>query len=193
MAADTVIRPAKPEDAQALVDIYRYYVLHTAITFEYEVPDVEEFRARMEKTLQRYPYLVAERAGRIVGYAYAGPYRTRAAYDWCAELSVYLHREERGHGIGRALYEALEEGLKRMGILNLYACIACPQIEDETLTFASICFHNRMGYEQCGLFHSCGYKFDRWYDMVLMEKQIGVHQQHQPPVKPYDETLIFPG
>ena len=186
MAEEIIIRTASPEDAQALVDIYGYYVLNTAVTFEYEVPSVEAFRGRIENTLKRYPYLVAEKAGRIVGYAYAGPFHSRPAYGWCAELSVYIQRDARGGGVGRALYTAMEEELKRMGVLNLYACIACPQIEDETLTFASIRFHTRMGFEHNGLHHSCGYKFERWYDIAWMEKHIGEHLRQQPPVKSFE-------
>jgi len=185
MASGMIIRTANPQDAQALLDIYGYYVLHTAVTFEYEVPSQAEFRSRIENTLKRYPYLVAEVEGQTLGYAYASPFHARPAYAWCAELSVYIRRDARRGGVGRALYESMEEELKRMGMLNLYACIACPQIEDETLTFDSIRFHNRMGFVQNGLFHSCGYKFERWYDMVWMEKHIGPHQRIQPPVKPF--------
>ena len=84
------IRAATPDDAEKLLEIYRYYVLNTAISFEYNAPDLEEFRARIVKTLQKYPYLVAEQEGVILGYAYAGPFVGRKAYDWSAETTVYV-------------------------------------------------------------------------------------------------------
>lgn len=182
---ELIIRPAAPADAEALLSIYRHYVLNTAITFEYDVPSAAEFRSRVEHTLEKYPYLVAQRGENILGYAYASALRTRAAYGWCVELSVYVDRQHKGEGIGRKLYEALEEALGEMGVTNLYACIAYPEQEDEFLTCDSVRFHERMGFVQNGLFRLCGYKFERWYHMVWMEKLIGSHQAHQPPVQPF--------
>ena len=98
----------RPEDAAELLAIYAPYVLETAISFEYEVPTVEEFRQRILDTAAKYPYLKAVEQGRILGYAYAHPFIDRRAYDWSVETTIYLQREARGNGIGRALYEALE-------------------------------------------------------------------------------------
>lgn len=95
------IRPVSTADSQALLDIYRPYVEHTAITFEYEVPTAEEFTRRIRHTLKRYPYLAAEKDGQLLGYAYAGPFHERAAYDWCAEVSIYIRTDARGTGIGK--------------------------------------------------------------------------------------------
>ena len=134
MRGDVVVRDAVSEDAERLVEIYRPYVETTAITFEYDVPTVGEFRGRMERTMEKYPYLVAEMDGYVVGYAYAGRFVGRAAYDWSVETTIYLDRGMRGRGIGRRLYGALEEALKDMGVLNLNACIAYPEKEDEYLT-----------------------------------------------------------
>lgn len=106
------IRIATPEDASAIQSIYRYYVEHTAITFELEVPSVEEFQGRIKKTLERYPYLVAEEDRVIIGYAYAGIFYDRRAYDWSAEMSVYVQKGIHGKGVGTALYEKMEELLK---------------------------------------------------------------------------------
>ena len=184
MGAVTV-RSARLEDAGRILEIYEYYVLHTAITFEYDVPTPEEFRSRMQRTMMRYPYLVAEKDGVIMGYAYAGAFVGRAAYDWSVETTIYLARNAQKRGIGRMLYQALENELRRMGIHNLYACIAYPQTEDEYLTKNSAQFHAHLGYSTVGTFHSCGYKFDRWYDMVWMEKLIGEHQSGQSPIRPY--------
>ena len=108
-----VIRSASVKDAEALLNIYAYYVENTAITFEYEVPTVEEFQQRIANTLKKYPYLVAEKEGTILGYAYAGVFKDRAAYDWSAEVTIYLSHNATKCGIGRKLYEALETEMKK--------------------------------------------------------------------------------
>lgn len=180
-----LLRPAREDDAEALLAIYAPYVTDTAITFEYDVPSREEFAERIRLTLERYPYLVAEEDGTAVGYAYASPFHPRAAYGWAAELSVYLDRSRRGRGLGSLLYREMEDILLRQGILNLNACIAFPRGEDPHLTTASISFHQKMGYQTVGHFHQCGYKFGRWYDMVWMEKMLGHHPDSPSPVTPY--------
>lgn len=182
-----IIRPVRPEDASALLKIYGWYVLNTTVTFEYDVPTEEEFRRRIEHTLTKYPYLAAEADGVILGYAYAGTFKGRAAYDRAVELSIYLDKDRRGRGLGRRLYEALEAELVKMGILNLYACIASPVVEDEYLTRASERFHSRLGFVTAGRFHLCGYKFGRWYDMIWMEKLVGGHECPPTYVIPYPE------
>ena len=173
--SDITIRPVIPEDAADILAIYSYYVEKTAITFELEVPSLSEFQARIAKTLTKYPYLAAVRDGAIVGYAYAGTFKDRAAYDHSVELTIYLSPGERGHGIGRKLYTALEKALSSMGITNLYACIGDPIIEDEYLTHNSENFHAHLGFTKVGTFHKCGCKFGRWYNMIWMEKIIGQH------------------
>ena len=182
------IRPARPQDAAELLEIYAPCVRDTAITFEYDVPSEQEFRARIEKTLARYPYLAAEADGRIAGYAYAGPFKARAAYDGAVETTVYVRQGERRGGAGRALCEALERALAAQGVLNLNACIAWPDPEDEYLTRGSAAFHERLGYRLVGKFTRCGYKFGRWYDMIWMEKLLGEHLAQQPPVRPFPEV-----
>ena len=169
------IRSAVPEDAGRLLEIYAYYVENTAISFEYDVPTPEEFRSRIAHTLERYPYLVLEEGGVIRGYAYAGPFKARAAYRRSCEVSIYLDHSAKGKGYGRRLYEALEEALKAQGVLNLYACIGDPIVEDEYLTKNSEQFHQHLGFVKVGEFHRCGYKFGRWYNMIWMEKMIGEH------------------
>lgn len=172
-----IIRSAAIEDAESLLMIYAYYVKNTAISFENEVPPVEEFRNRIAHTIEKYPYLVLEENGVVKGYAYAGVFKGRAAYDHCCEVTVYLDHSSKGNGYGRALYRALEEALKKMGIVNLYACIADPISEDEYLTKNSEHFHQHMGYTKVGEFHKCGYKFGRLYNMIWMEKIIGEHMR----------------
>ena len=180
---DLLIRPAVLEDAENILAVYEYYVRYTAISFEYEVPTAWAFRGRMENTLKKYPYFVAVLDGKIVGYAYAGPFVGRAAYDWSAEATIYIDADRKKQGIGRKLYGALEEALKKMGILNLYACIGYPETEDEYLTRNSVDFHARMGYAKAGEFHHCGRKFGRWYHMVWMEKMLGSHEREPEPVR----------
>ena len=278
---ELTFRVARPEDAEALLAIYAPYVEETAITFEYEVPSVEAFRARIAHTLATYPYIVAvegqpanagnahvdgasasciDRAeanagtGRvdgasfsstpasgagegteahrtsehIIGYAYVGRLHERAAYDWSVETSIYVDRCARKHGLGRQLYERLEAILRAMNIISVNACIAYPGTmntvaaadrlqdahigigdpntadrvrkdpregsadsgadigEDPYLNTNSPDFHAHLGYQLVGHFHACAYKFDRWYDMIWMEKWIAPH-----PAKP-EAMIPFP-
>lgn len=180
-----MVRDVQPEDIEALLDIHNHYILHTAVNFDWEPLTLQEFRARVERTCERYPFLVALREGRPVGYACAGPFVGRDAYDWSAELTIYLDPAERGHGTGRALYDSLEQALRAMGICNLYACIGYPEIEDEYLSLDSVRFHERLGFSLVGRHHRCGYKFGRWYDMVWMEKVIAQHGDEMEKPRPY--------
>lgn len=191
MSAHTeiTIRTAGESDAPALLNIYAPYIVNTAITFEYTVPSTEEFAGRIRRTLQKYPYLVAEQQNKILGYAYAGPFHERAAYDWAVETSIYVDQTQRHTGIGRLLHDALEHTLQAQGILNMNACIACTSKEDPHLDNNSIEFHTHMGYRLVGEFYQCGYKFHTWYNMVWMEKQIGEHRKDQPAPLTFKELL----
>ncbi len=184
---NVTFRTARLSDAEKLVEIYRPYVEDTAITFEYDVPSVEEFRQRMENTLKRYPYIVAVVDGEVSGYAYVSPFVGRAAYDWSVETSIYLDKNIHGNGVGRKIYETLEEILRRMNIINLNACIGVPKEPDEHLTNNSVEFHSHLGYKFVGEFHDCGYKFDTWYDMAWMEKMISSHPEKPEAVKNFNE------
>ena len=179
------IRPVQFSDAPSLVEIYRYYVEKTAITYEYEVPSVTEFENRIKAITGKYPYLVVEKDGELIGYAYTSAFHVRKAYEWSAEMSIYLSDKAKGLGLGRKLYEILEDISKKQGITNLYACIGAPQEEDEYLTNNSIHFHEHMGYKLIGRFTKCGYKFHRWYDMVWMEKIIKDHEQDAKDIVPF--------
>lgn len=181
------IRTAAIDDAEELLKVYTPYVEKTAITFEYDVPSLEEFKRRIENTLKKYPYLVAEKDGEILGYAYTGPFVGRAAYSWAAETSIYLREDCRKMGIGRRLYASLEEISRQQNILNLYACIGYPDTEDEYLTKNSVQFHAHLGYRLAGTFYQCGYKFGRWYHMVWMEKIIGDHRADPAPMIPFSQ------
>lgn len=159
------IRSARIEDAADLVAIYAPYVEKTAITFETQVPTVSEFASRIEKSLGKFPYLVAVEEGKNLGYAYASTYYARAAYDWTVELSVYINQEARGKGIGTMLYDALEEELIVRGFKNFLACIALPNP-------ASLALHEKRGYEQVAHFKNVGYKFESWHDIVWLQKSL---------------------
>ncbi len=164
------------EDAEELLAIYAPYVEKTAITFEYEVPSVEEFKERIVHVLQHFPYLKAVLDGKILGYAYVSPFKERAAYGWAVETSIYVDENVKHKGIGKKLHQALENVLKEQGILNMEACIAYPQTEDNYLDKNSAQFHAHLGYRMVGEFDKCAYKFDHWYNMVWMEYIIGEHK-----------------
>lgn len=180
------IRIAKIEDADKLLKIYSYYVTNTAISFEWNVPSLQDFSERIANTLKKYPYIVAEinqnNQKKIIGYAYAGAFKTRAAYDWSVETSIYVDKEFRHCGVGKLLLERLEQLLQKQNFLNVNACIAFTEKENEYLTNDSYKFHQKMGYTLVGTFHKCGYKFNEWFDMIWMEKIIGKHIQNQPKV-----------
>ncbi len=139
--------------------------------------------------MKRYPYLVAEVNGVVQGYTYARAFVGRAAYEWSCETTVYLDCTVQKSGLGRKLYESLEECLRDMGILNTYACIAFPETADEYLNNNSAEFHTHLGFHKVGEFHKCGYKFNRWYNMIWMEKVIGEHKKEQAPIRFVQKTM----
>ncbi len=181
------IRDVRLDDAERLLEIYGYYVEKTAITFEYEIPSILEFKNRIEKITSKYPYIVIEDNGIIYGYAYAGVFKDRAAYDKACELTIYIDSKAKKKGYGKALYAALEERLSQIGIENLYACIGDPVVEDEYLDRNSEEFHEHLGFRKIGTFFKCGYKFGNWYNMIWMEKLIGEHNLVSNRIDLWDE------
>ena len=172
-------------DAKELLSIYAPYVTETAISFEYEVPSLDEFKERIENISAKFPYIKAvSDNGEILGYAYASSFHQRKAYEWSVEMTVYVKKDSRREGVGKALYDTLEKSLKDMGVLNVNACIAYlgGGKTDEYLTDDSFFFHEKMGYKMVGIFHDSGYKFGRWYDMIWMEKMLGNHTDKPRPV-----------
>ena len=164
-----MIRIACEADVPAILSIYAPYVRETTVTFEYEVPTQEEFLNRFRTITRDFPWLVWEEEGQILGYAYACRPFERAAYAWCAEPSIYLKPEARGRGIGRQLYQALEELLKIQGYRVLLALITGENI-------GSLKFHEKLGYEVVGELKESGYKFQRWLSVFWMEKIMGIVQ-----------------
>ncbi len=172
------LRTAAAADAAALAAIYRPYVEETDVTFELTAPDAAEFCRRMEKTLLRYPYLVAEEDGVILGYAYASPLIDRRAADRAVEASSYVHWDYRGKGIGTMLLKELERLLALQHVTNVTACITCPNAESEA-------FYGKLGYVPCARFHRCAYKFGKWKDVVWMEKHILPHEDTPKAFVPF--------
>lgn len=190
MNTDILIRMATENDAEELLEIYSYYVTNTAITFEYDIPSVTEFSRRIRNTLKMYPYIVAMEKNHIIGYAYAAAFKERAAYDWAVETTIYLKQNYKNKGLGKKLYNALENILKRQNILNLNACIAYISADDTHLDNTSTAFHQHLGYEKAAHFKKCGYKFGTWYDMIWMEKLIGAHSDVPEPVIPITKVKM---
>lgn len=174
------IRTAKITDAKELLAIYTPYVLETAITFEYEVPEVSEFADGITKTLNRYPYLVAEESGEILGYAYASAYKSRAAYDWSVEVTVYVKQNIHARGVGTKLYQVLEKELEKQNIVNLTACITAGNEKSEA-------FHEKLGYQKVASFPHIGYKFNDWHDVVWMQKSLRAPEKNIPPFRPFEK------
>ena len=188
MTAQHNIRLATADDASAIQAIYAPYVEGTAITFELEAPSVAEMARRITTTLENYPWLVIETDEGIVGYAYAGAFRPRAAYKRSVELSIYIAQDKRGGGLGRALYAQLEEILRKQGIQNMYACItSTARPDDPYLSPGSVHFHEKLGFAYVGTFRNCGFKFGNWYSMLWMGKDIGEHEADPAPFVPVSQ------
>ncbi|MCR5121513.1 MAG: GNAT family N-acetyltransferase [Ruminococcus sp.] len=166
------IREVRLSDAARLAEIYSHYVLNTAVSFEYEAPSAAEFESRIAKVTAKFPYLVCEKDGAAVGYAYAGEYLPRKAYSWSAASSIYVHKDFRRQGIGTMLYAELQKRLREMGIVDLVAGSAYTDDEDEYLTHGSYDFHTKMGFSECARFRGIGKKFGRWYDLVRLQKKL---------------------
>lgn len=181
--ADILIRPVTESDAPRLLEIFAPYIEHTAVSFEWAVPSVEAFQEKIRRITASYPWLAAVKDGRIIGYTYASSFKIQDAYCWSVETSIYLAPESQHQGIGRMLYEHLEEILRRQHVVNACACIAYPHP-------VSIAFHTAMGYQECGHFHKSGYKLGEWQDMVWMEKFLMEHPQNPEPFIPYPELAL---
>jgi L-amino acid N-acyltransferase YncA len=165
---DIVIRGAAPADIPAITRIYAHAVEHGTATFEIEPPDEAEMARRLQALLAReFPYLVAEQAGRVVGYAYAGPYRDRRAYDWCVEDTVYVAPEFHRRGIGRDLLTRLVTAAEARGFRQMIGVIG------DSANAASVAVHAAAGFRLIGTFQAIGYKHGRWLDTVLMQRLLG--------------------
>ena len=158
------LRFAVPEDGERLVKIYAQY-LDTPVTFECVCPTAEVFSARIRDISAQYPYLVCEREGEPVGYAYAHRQMEREAYGWNAELSVYLDRDAVSAGLGKRLYGALIELLRMQGVHNVYGGVTLPNEKSKRL-------HEGMGFRRLGVYRHTGYKCGAWHDVAWFEREI---------------------
>lgn len=170
-----MLRPATLQDVPRILEIYRPYILETAYTFEYEVPSLTDFTARFQAVTAQCPWLVWEEDGVIVGYAYGHPAFTRAAYQWVGDLAIYLCPDAFGKGIGKALYTAVEEIMKRQGFCSLYGVVTSANV-------GSCRFHEATGYQVAARFERCGFKFGQWYGTVWYEKRLREDIPTLPPV-----------
>ena len=159
------IRTARPDDAAAIQTIYAPMVEHTVISFETEVPSVEDIEGRIRKTLQTHPYLVAEHEGQFSGFAYAGPHRTRGAYRLSVDVTVYVAEAVRGMGAGKALYRVLFDKLAEAGYHAAFAGITLPNPASEAL-------HRSAGFEPVGIYKEVGFKFGTWHDVRWWQRLV---------------------
>jgi len=173
------LRFALPSDAEAVLGIYAPYVRDTAVTFEYEVPDLSSYTERMERIMASYPFILCEVGQRVVGYAYASRHRDRAAYQWATESSVYIDPEFQGQGLGKRLYAALLEILRHQGFLIVYAVITMPNEASERL-------HTSVGFSEIGLHRCAGFKLGAWHDVKWYEYFLS-----DPPAEP-QTPMAFP-
>lgn len=170
-----MIRNATLADVPAILDIYSPYILNTTITFEYDVPTISEFEQRFLFITQNFPWLVWEEDGKILGYAYAERPFVRAAYQWAADLAIYLAPEAQGKGIGRKLYEAVEDVIRRQGYFLCYGIVTSANDKSRA-------FHEAMGYHIAAEFPNCGFKFGNWYGTIWYEKRLRSGLPEKPPV-----------
>ena len=174
------VRFARAADAAALLAVYAPYI-DTSITFEYDLPSEEEFAERVRDISQVYPYLIVEQDGHAVGYAYAHRSRERKAYDWVAELSIYLDRSVTGQGLGRRLYSLLMDLLALQGLKTAMGCVTVPNAASEAL-------HATLGFERVGLSPKAGYKAGAWHDVAWFEKPLGPYDAPPAPLLPIGEV-----
>lgn len=183
------IRIANENDAFGILDIYSPYVTHSPVTFECEVPRPFEMKRRINTVNNKYPWLVCEKDGMIAGYAYASEYVTKAAFDWSAELFVFIREDYQRCNIASALYYAMIELLKRQGFCTAFTRITVPNEK-------SIAFHNAFGFIEAGHLHNAGYKLGNWHDVKILEKSLLESYTQAPkpivPITEMDENEYVP-
>jgi L-amino acid N-acyltransferase YncA len=181
-AGGVVIRPSRETDVVEITAIYGYHVLHGVASFEEVPPDPDELACRRRDILARgLPYLVAERSGRVLGYCYAGPYRTRSAYRFTVEDSIYVDQAEAGRGLGRALLTALLYRCTELGYRQMVAVIGGSD------TWPSIRLHAALGFIRAGLLPAVGFKFGHWVDIILMQRALGPGKMSAPAENKFDQ------
>ncbi len=176
-----MIRFAKQTDAAQILDIYSPIVQHTAVSFEYEIPEVDEFEDRIERISKFYPYLVWEVQREILAFCYATRFRSRAAYDWIAESAIYVSEKVRGQGIGQKLYAKLFECLRAQGVVSVVGVVRPNE--------ASVQFHEALGFKKVGIIPFGGYKLDRWHEAGIWQLILQDPVPTRPrPVQPFPQV-----
>ncbi len=183
--AEPVLRAANENDAADMLVIYAPYVLQTTVSSEYTPPTLDEFKERMRSFQEKLPWLLCEIEGEIVGYGYASPHRTRAAYQWSVETSIYVAEGWHRHGIANAIYSALSELLTIQGYYNIYVGITSPNER-------SMKFHKAMGFIISGAYQESMYKFGQWRDVLWMGKSLRPHEDEPQPTVPFPEIADTP-
>jgi phosphinothricin acetyltransferase len=182
MSLDLEIRFIKESDAQAALEIYKYYVENTFISFEYEAPSVDEYKARIKTNTEKYPWIVCLHKNKIIGFAYGSTHRYRTAYQWSPESTVYIDPNFHTQRIGRILYETLFDLMKLQGYYNVFAGVALPNTK-------SVGLHKALGFEEIGLFKKVGFKHGNWHDTLWF--QLNLNEENNHPNNPtYLEDLI---
>lgn len=185
MSSELTIRPLQAQDMSGLLAVYAPYVLHTAITFDYEVPSLEEFTHKLDTITAQYPCLVCVQGEEVVGYAYASTYRVKAAYQWSPESTIYLAEGVHRKGIARILYQALFDILHLQGFINVYAGVTIPNAKSEGL-------HRTLGFEEIGIFEKIGYKHDKWHDLKWFQLILSEHAHNPQPPADIQTTQASP-
>lgn len=185
MATNKKVRLANEDDSASILEIYAPFITDTVITFEYEVPTVTEFGKRITNIQKKYPWLICEVNGSVVGYAYASQFNERAAYDWSVDFSIYIKHLYHRKNIGKALYFALFELLKLQGYYNAYAGVTLPNIKSESL-------HQSFGFKSIGVYQNVGYKFGNWHDVKWFELKIQDYSKSPITPKIMDEINNTP-
>jgi phosphinothricin acetyltransferase len=175
------IRQIEQTDIEQVLEIYRPYVERTIISFEYEVPSLEEFSNRVQTNTTDYPWLVCECNGRIVGYAYGSRHRYRTAYQWSPEATVYMNEDYHRQGLARVLYQTLFALLKLQGYVNVYAGIGLPNEKSEG-------FHKALGFDEIGVFKKIGYKMGKWHDTKWLQLHLVAHMTDPAPPRSFAEV-----
>ena len=185
MLQNYTLRVATEADAEELLKIYAPFVESedrnlSDVSFEYEVPSVSEFAGRIRDISAKYPYIVCEHEGRLIGYVYAHEYKQRAAYQWGVEVTIYLAPEGQGVGLGRLMYAKLEELLRLQGVVVTYACVTKSNEH-------SVRMHEALGYKIIGTFNNAGFKHGHWLDVVWLEKRIAELPALPAPIRSIKE------
>lgn len=178
------LRPVRDSDATRLAEIYAPYIEGSVVSFELTAPDAAEMATRLQRIAPTYPWLIAELDGTVVGYAYACENRTRPAYRWGVEVTIYLHQQAHGTGVGRRLYGALFALLRLQGFINAYGIITLPNA-------ASVGIHESLGFKQAGIFRHAGFKNGSWLDVGWY--QLTLNEPPQEPGEPIPFAKIEAG